>query len=169
MSPDTFNLEELHKPLRDCYEDEFSHNEWQVEHGNVFENRPENIADTIAEWTLFDIPFSLLKAVYEHENENQPEDFEYWREDTIEKNLKNIGESSFLESLFNNDDQALFKSGKITGTLVEFLSISKVLQIHLKVIEIDKECNILQEHGWVETHEKKVQIVWFEEIFGIAR
>ena len=80
VSPEIFQKKDLHKPLRDCYSDNFCEDQWQSDHGNVVEPHHENLIESCSEWTLFDVDFSLLKAFYEHEKDNQIEDFEYWKE-----------------------------------------------------------------------------------------
>ena len=85
----------------------------------------------------------------------------------IEKIGAHINETGFLRSLFNHEDQTLFKNGSVTSSFVEFSAISEISEIKLCVTEIDKECNVVTEHVWEEMKTKEIRLLCLDNKFGI--
>lgn len=170
VASEDFKVEDLHKPLRDCFTDDFSAAQWESEHGAAFNNDSDNIEETFADWILFNLPFSFFKALYEFINDPEEEDFEFWLDSFKKKVIDYIGSDPLLKSLFNEEEQNLLAEGKSTGTLVEMFAAARVLKVQLKVTEVDKECNKIKMYEWGEkTCLAEISLLWFEDIFGIIR
>jgi hypothetical protein len=170
VSSANFNLEKLHKPLRDCFDDDFSIAQWEAQHAASFNNRPDSIEETFADWILYNVPFSFYKAIYEFNKSEDAEDFEFWLEEFKIQVIQYVKGDPLLNSLFKDDEKALLDSGKSTQSFVEMFAAARILNIQLKITEVDKDCNKIKEYKWGEKNcESEISLLWFEDIFGIVR
>lgn len=167
MAKESFSLEGLHKPLRDCFADEFSNAEWEEEHQALARNADPNNPDIeTGNYLIFNEKFSLFKAVYQKVNSD--DDYDDWLQETLAGVRAFIEGSLLLSSLFSDHERELFDGGLPTDTQIELYAIAEVLNIKLKVSSIDRDFNVISkdEYNTVEG-EGNVDLVLFENNYGV--
>lgn len=166
-SEENFSLEALHKPLRDCFSDDFSSAQWENEHQNLAQNvDPNNPEVETGNFVVFSEKFSLFKAIYGKINCN--EDYDYWLHGTIDKVRSFIEGNDVLSSLFLSHERALFDAGSPTDTQVEIYAVAEVLKIKLRITGIDSDFNVSSKDEYNSIDgEEEVEVVMFEQNFGV--
>lgn len=164
---ETFSVDDLHKPLRDCFSSNFSAPQWEDENmQNVGNDEEADRPDEEVEYKFFSEKFSFLKALYSVIKE--AEDYEYWLNLNKMEIRNAIISDGMLSSLFNEDEKKQFDGGKPTSTNVEIVAASRVFKVTVNLIEIDKDCNILDRTEYAcEEAEKTIKVFKFEELFGV--
>lgn len=161
-----FSLTDLHQPLRDCFKEDFSLEQWEINHAAAINNSPDN-EEVYDDVILYDMAFSFYKALYESiDNENE-EGFEFWCDDFKEKVITFINGDQLLKSMYSDDERILLESGKTTGTFIEMFAAAKILKVKLSIIEIDEEGKKIDEHTWNESQPTEIHLMYSEELFGI--
>lgn len=164
-----FSLQSLHKPLRECFDDDFSVATWIDENEALANNADPNNPDAPADgsYIIFNEDYSLFKAVYERMNVD--EDYEFWLKETKDSVRNYIVSDDILSSLFTDQERSLFDSGKPTDTQIEVFAIAHALEIQLEVTTIDVDFNVIDrdEYNVVEGG-ANVKLVMFEKNFGVV-
>lgn len=91
------------------------------------------------------------------------EDYDFWLTKTLESVKNFITQDEILSSIFAEEERVHFDLGSATGSGVEFSAAVEVLEIHLKLIEIDKDVTTISKNDG--TH--KIELIMFEGNFGI--
>lgn len=166
VSQEDFSLERLHKPLRDCFDEDFSLANWEENHHEIAENTDDNGTEEITgNVKIFSQKFSFFKAL--HVLLKSHEDFALWLKDTTDRVKAHIGADDVLQSLFTQEEIKQFDGGMPTGSGVEFHGAASVLELKLKVTEVDKDLRKISENNYNENGTKVVEVFMFEEHFGI--
>lgn len=167
VSRDEFEVDRLHKPLRDCFLNTFSLDDWLTQNPD-FLTEDLNTGDEAGEYIIYSEPFNFFKALHAELGINQ----EYGDWLKVNKvTVKNfIQTDAMLSSLFTDHETSQFDDGNPTDTKVEIVAATKVFKVAITIIEIDKECNILNGSG--EKYDpgdadKNIEILSFENNFGI--
>lgn len=170
VSSETFNVNDLHKPLQDCFEDDFTAEEWERQHAALILNGDDDFEESAADFIFFSVAFSFFRALFERMDEDdKKEGFDHWLKDFKGKVGAYINGDPFLKSLFNEEESILFNRGKNTGTRVEMFAAARILDVQLKINEVDNNCTIIGGLKWGEAGRREISLVLFEELFGISR
>lgn len=170
VDPANFDLENMHKPLRDCFSDDFSAEQWEAQHAAAVACFPDGFEDVNTDWIFYDMKFSFFKALHESSFKDTDEDFDTWSSGFKVKVLNYINDDPLLTSLFKDDEKALFESGKSTGAAVEMYAVARILEVKLRITDVDKQCNKLKEYEWGEDNcGAEISLLCFDNIFGIVR
>lgn len=165
---DDFSLEKLHKPLRDCFAEDFSLAEWENEHHQVWsenENSSNNDDDSRSV-KIYTEAFSMFEALFEMIGNDG--NYDAWLRKTKKEVKKHIIQDELLNGLFTEEERKLFDSGMPTGSAIEFSASANVLKIKLKIVEVDKDVNIISEKLYdCVDGTSTIELAMFEDHFGI--
>lgn len=164
---DEFSLEKLHKPLRDCFDENFSLASWENAHREFTEEENIGIEEEPISVKIFTEAFSMFKSLYALIEDDDGEDYDYWLTKTLESVKNFITQDDILSSIFTEEERDRFDSGSATGSGVEFSAAAAVLEIHLKLIEIDKDVTTVAENDYNIYGTRKIELIMFEGNFGI--
>lgn len=167
VSPTNFDVEKLHKPLRECYSGDFSLVRWEENFLNDVgnSNEPEEDADCY----LFDEKFSFFKAFYEARNERTVE-YKQWLQITITEVQDFIRDSHILSPFFLDEDKLQFRSGKLTDSHVEILALANLQKLQISITEVDESWVAVERKKYGELDaEKSIEMISFSQIFGCKK
>lgn len=161
-----YKLEKLHKPLRDCFTEGLSFEEWEEQNNSQVVNNPDNFDEESGSYVFFDEAHSFMKASYTALSEK--EDYDFWRITNMELIKKHIISDAMLNSLYTDEERKLLDDGKPTSSRVEIVAASKVLKITINITELDKDCNKVEHTEYVSDEEEKtLDLFLFEGSFGV--
>ena len=133
VPPDNFSVENLHKPLRDCFITGIDQNAWTLEHGSTIIAEAEALDPE--EWKTFEAPNAFAQALYT--GMDITEDFDYWLTEFKNKILDTIEKDPVLSEVFDADDKSCLTKGELTESKVEFNAAAKAFNLTLTMIEYD--------------------------------
>lgn len=167
VSENEFSVVRLHKPLRDCFAEEFSLVGWETEHAQLAINADvNNIVDDPGSIEIITESFSFFRSVFSQIE--CVEDIDYWLKETINRVKEFISADEMLSSLFQDDEIKQFDAGKPTGTGIEFCATANVLEINLNIVHVDKDAEIISEVKFnTENGTKDVKVMQFGDQFGV--
>ena len=140
-----FSVENLHKPLRDCFIGDMDQVTWNLEHGTTIIAEDDTLDPD--DWHTFEVPNALAQALYV--GMGITEDYAYWLAEFQDKILCGIESDADLNEVFDADDRSCLRKGHLTESRVELRAAAKVFNLKLNVREYDLANQLVDENIYV--------------------
>lgn len=139
--PNHFNIEDLHEPLRMCFENELDVNQWESQFGNFI---------TTAEETGWKFAkkahSSFAEMIYKFIETSEPADA--WSKGFIQDILTIIEIDPMLSELLDEEEIDRIQQGILTESFIEFRAASTLLKSSIIIVEFDDTFNEVSRTGY---------------------
>lgn len=130
-----FKVENLHQPLRDVFERNYSVQEWIKLHGQVIASSQIEVGPG---WRCFEGKNSFFVTMYELTT--QETEFKVWKPMFAAEMIDFLKDDDTSKPLFTDNDKFIIECGKrITKGFFEFYAASNILRRNLHVITFDAD------------------------------